>query len=249
MLTLAVALLGAMGCAGWGGDRGEPLSTPYVERQVWAVAPLRNESGSLQADGVRFADHPSRRPENPPRLDALPVTRVLSAMESAGLEAVRTPDEAERLRATLGADALVVGSLTAYEPYDPPKLGVAVELYAGPRAVHGTDLVDVRKLSRAPTDGAAKPAAPARRADQPVSAVSGYYDAASPRVRGLLRWYAVNRGVEAGHELNWQLYRISMDRYSEFVSYVIAAKLLEAERWRLTPPEQATGRPARVDGS
>lgn len=38
-------------------DVVEPLTSPYRERQLWAVVPLRNESGSLNPKGLTLADH------------------------------------------------------------------------------------------------------------------------------------------------------------------------------------------------
>ena len=41
----------------------DPLVAPYATRRVWAVVPLRNETGSLQADGVRMAEQLARQLE------------------------------------------------------------------------------------------------------------------------------------------------------------------------------------------
>ena len=58
------------------------LTSPYNERQVWAVAPLRNETGSRHANGLVMADELTRVFENVQGIDALPVNRVLEAMDA-----------------------------------------------------------------------------------------------------------------------------------------------------------------------
>ena len=254
MLTLLGVALLLFGCQ-MNSRRGDAdLEAPYAKRQVWAVAPLANESGRLQVNGARVADHLTRQLEQADGLDVVAVNRVLAAMESLDMSAVRKPADAVKLRQALGVDALVVGTVTAYDPYDPPKLGLAVELYTGrdrPRA-----RLDIRELTRAGTDQTVQPP-PAVDPTKPVSVVSGFYDAADPDVRRKLKRYGSQRGAEAPAEgdllqrirgeedpENWRLYRLSMDLYTEFVSHVVSERLLAAERSRLQPRATTATHPA-----
>lgn len=240
MLTLAALWLS--GCAALMPKQGaDPLVSPYAERRVWAIAPLRNESGSLQVDGAVMADLLAHQLENASNIDVMPVNRVLAAMEALQMRQITSGPEAMKLLATLGADGLIVGTVTAYDPYDPPKLGMAIELYSSPRleAAHQSDL---RRLASAGTDDG--PPAPAARIRQPVSLVSAFFDAADPEVRRKLARYAYRRRVQKDPDFVFQkdqeeperMYRISMDLYSEFVSYVMSWRLLKAESQRLAPP-------------
>ena len=86
------------------------------------MAPLRNESGSIQADGGSIADHLTKHLENASNLDVIPVNRVLAAMARLEYGRVTSPTEARHLLHSLSVDGLVVGSITAYDPYDPPKV-------------------------------------------------------------------------------------------------------------------------------
>lgn len=216
----------------------DPLVSPYQERRVWAIAPLRNESGSLHADGLALADQIARQLENASNLDVMPVNRTLHAMAALGIEQLTTAEQAAQLREALGADAIVVGSITAYDPYDPPKLGLAVELYADPRRMNAGPPLDVRKLGRAPTaDDAQLNVAVARRPAS--SAVSAFLDAAEPHVRQRLQRYANHRGPVAEEGMAHR-YRISMDLYSEFVSYVVSWRLLREEAQRLARQPEPT---------
>jgi len=233
MLTacgLALALLA--GC-----QDGEPvtLESPYEGRQVWAVVPLRNESGTRQADGMKLADKLVQRLETVEGLEVLPVSRVLAAMERLELGAIESRDEAMELRQTLTADGLVLGTITAYDPYAPPRLGLAIELYLDPVRGPGPPM-DVRELSQKPTAPTSEPTE--AMVSQPVSAVSALYDANMAETRQRLADFAATRGRggdEGGDPV--RLHRISIDLYSEFVAYAIADRLLEAERQRLAHEE------------
>jgi len=233
-LMLLVLLLGLSGCAGR--DTDDQVRPPYKARQVWAVAPLHNESGSLQVDGARLADHLTRQLEQTDGIDMLSVNRVLAVMHALQIEVVADPIDAARLAHALDADGLIVGTITGFDPYDPPKLGLAIELYLDQLSPFYEKVFDVRRLSQAPTDKLSEPLT-AHRITRPVSVVSGFYDAADPAVRHSMQEYAKHRGVQDRHELNTQLYRTSMDLYSEFVSYLVARRLLMAEIYRLQPTE------------
>ena len=74
----------------------------------------------------------------------------------------------------------------------------------------------------------------------PASAVAGFYDAADPMVIDLLDAYANQRGPDGTSEMTRRRYRISIDLYSEFVSYQLTERLMRAEQLRLdrpTPPD------------
>ncbi len=241
---LIAALLAAVSChlVGCTTLRRDPaanaLHSPYPSRRLWAVAPLRNESGSLHADGLRLADLLAQQLETASNLDVLPVNRTLAAMESLRVAQLTSRQDVMRLLQALGADGIVVGTITAYDPYDPPKLGIAIELYTT-QAIEHLDHLALRRLAAAATDeGAQLP-----RSDltnQPVAIVSAFLDAGDPATRLKLQRFAESRGPVDKVAQEWHRYRISMDLYSEFVSYVTSWRLLDAERRRMTPPTVAS---------
>ena len=234
VLLLTAKILLISGCSLIAGPGAEPLVSPYPTQRVWAIAPLRNESGSIQANGHTLADHLARQLENASNLNVLPVNRTLAVMEALEITQVSSPAQAGQVLASLGADALVVGTITAYDPYDPPKLGLAIELYVNKR-VEYFDSLNVRKLTRAATGQGALP--PRSKMKKPPSNVSAYFDAADPGTRRRLMRYARDRSQEQNrHDQPWQIYRINMDLYSEFVSYVMSWRLLRAESQRIAPP-------------
>ena len=235
LLTAAIAMIS--GCTLFWDRQGMSLESPYPTRRVWAVAPLRNESGSVEADGWSMADHLTRHLENATNLDVLPVNRVLATMEKLRIAQVTNADQAQQLLHSLRIDGLVVGTITAYDPYDPPKLGLAIELYAN-KKVEYHDAINVRQLSRAATAVGSLPEQPDLR--QPVSTVSAVFDAAHQDVQEKLKRYATGRGRPPDRG-SWYRYRISMDLYSEFVSYVMSWRLLWSETQRIAP---VTNQPA-----
>ena len=237
MLTVTVLVL--CGCAPRG-PQAQPVSPRPEPTQLWAVAPLRNESGSAHADGLALADHLARQFETAAGVDVLPVNRTLAAMAALALSAPASPQDALKLLGTLDADALVVGTVTAYDPYDPPKLGLALELYVNPRR-RGQAPAGLRELVSAAVDRAE---APGRRAlRQPVGVVSALFDAGDASVRALLKEYVHRRGRGPDDPAAARLHWISMDLFSQFVSHEMSRRLLETESRRLT---ELT--PARVPG-
>lgn len=249
MLVVALAVaLAVVGCTSRVVRLPPPLRSPYPERRIVAVAPLRNESGSLAADGVRLADHLTRALEEVLGLDTLPVNRVLATMDALDLPEVATPDDALRLQQALGADLLVAGNVTAYDPYDPPTLGLTLELFGGGGPTGGDEAFDVRALTGAATD--AGPATPAVQEATPLSRVSAVLDASDGRVRAAIKKYAATRGADdpsggrggpwssvpafkgAQDDGDWHRYRISMDLYSEFAGHEMIGRLIRAETIR-----------------
>ena len=236
LILWSVLTVVQLGCA-----MPEPVSrpiSPYAGRRVFAVAPLRNESGSAHVDVLRTADQVTAQLSRARGLDTVPVNRVLDAMRSLDLAEVATVNDAHALRERLGVDGLVVGSVTAYDPYDPPTLGLALELYLSDRdggASSGSDANpnpgELTRASRLPGNDL-----PAVWDRGPVTAIAGHYDASDPDVALLLEAYAVERGPDGTSEMTRRRYRISIDLYTEFVSYQLTSRLIDAERLRLRSP-------------
>lgn len=238
---VAVTVLSLTGCSGLSSKGGaDPLIGPYQQRRVWAVVPLRNESGSSHADGVKLADHLARHLENASNLDVLPVNRTLAAMDALQMSLPVNRAQVIQLLIALDVDGLVMGTISAYDPYDPPKLGMALELYVHPRLDRQLQGLNVRQLTRAATDDQVGLPSPANRTrQQPAASVSAFLDSGDPSVRAKLDRYAFDRGRVGRDKDAPVLYRISMDLYSEFVAYVMSWRLLRAETERLMPLTQA----------
>ncbi len=206
------------------------LSTPYAADEViWAVAPLVNESGVSVVDELGATDALVREITEVRGLTALPTNRTLEALRAMGLPGVRTPDEALALARALGADAVVVGSITDWYPYEPLRWGMSLVVYARAGAMD-LGVVDPMALSQATTDAGI---APGRGGEVPVSGVARHFDASNHGVVSMVRAYAEGRHdprTALGHEI----YLKSMERYTQFVCHRMVELLLERERARLT---------------
>ena len=167
------------------------------------------------------------------------------------LREITTPSPARECMYAPCAPTPVVGSVTSYDPYDPPKLGIALDLYNDPEQRRG-EPVDVRWLSRATTGDSVGVHPP--RLEGPVTAISGFFNASDPDVRAMLQSYGHERGTIDRNDgdflrklerfikgtgavytddTTWRYYRMSMDLYTEFVSYVMSLRLLYAETQRM----------------
>ena len=196
-------------------------------------------------------------------------------MHALGIAQVTEPSHARQLQRALGVDGFVVGTITAYDPYFPPKLGLAVELYVDGQLAAADPAVNPRELTRSPTNpNAILPSAPGSQAAAgdgsasgnapgiggpwsrsgsasgaaagPASAIAGFYDAADPVVIDLLDAYANRRGPDGTSEMTRRRYRISIDLYSEFVSYQLTERLMRAEQLRLGRPTPTDTRQAQA---
>lgn len=104
------------------------LHNPFPQVQRVAIAPFFNLSEEATVDGRRFALAYYNALQSVPGFEVIPVGQVERAMEEYRI-GLNNPEEACRLAQLLGADAIVIGAVTDYSPYYPPRLGLRVEWY------------------------------------------------------------------------------------------------------------------------
>lgn len=249
---LACLLLLSAGGCGFGPpplDQPKRFPTPYPAIKTWAVVPLRNETGTTQADGTAMADRLTQQLQQVEGIRVLPVNRVLEAMTATEITALDSTAKVYRLMEVLGVDGLLIGTLSAWDPYEPPKIGLTVQLYS--REVSDPAAPDPRKLTRAATDDWLPGI---RESRQPIATVSQHFDAADGDTLRYLQHYAHGR-VPPDSPAGWRRYLLSMDLYAEFVSHEVMRRLFAAEWKRLTvevdqaetappAPDTDTGTPA-----
>ena len=170
------------------------------------MALLRNECSTLDADGAAFADQLARQLVNTANIEVLPVNCTIRAMHVQRMGQITNTAEAVKILETLGADGLEVGTISAFDAYDPPKIGMAIELYVSPVAESHADPSAVQHTSGGPTDGWAwsSPAV----TGQPVTVVNVFLDAADPEIRRKNKLYAEHCRWNTGPD-GWVHYRIS----------------------------------------
>ncbi len=222
LLSLSIALVA--GCAKtpeWGMEH--VLMMPGKSRQVWAVAPAVNLSGHREVDPLLQSDILYQQLQEVRGLTVIPVDRVVAAYAGLKVEKVQTPEQAALVCDLLGCDALIVPSITAYDAYDPPKFGGALQLFKRSSDYARPPQIDVRELARAASPGPNVSLPPPRRTGF-VQAV-GVYDATNGTVRDSLWGYAAGREDPVG-PMGKREYLLSMDRYVGFAYHSLIEDLL-----------------------
>ena len=196
---------------------------PGKHRQVWAVAPAVNLSGQ-EVDPLLQADDLYEQLQQVHGLTAIPVNRVMQIFAALQISKVQSADQANLVCQELGCDALIVPTVTIYDPYDPPKFGAAVQVFRKGQ----TELppnIDVHQLSRMATPPPAAPLPPPSQAGFKQSV--GVFDATNGSVRQRLSDYADGRNDPVG-PLGQREYLLNMDRYCGFVYHELIVDLLRS---------------------
>lgn len=211
------------------------LHSPYSRPIVVAVAPLANESGTSAADELRLADRLVETLAEIDGVGVIPLNRTLDGMQALRLPRISTPAEAHALARILGADAIIVGSITAWDPYDPPRLGLNLALFGSGAAIgaSGSNEVDPRALQSASTDYTLNAST---SPNTPLATISSHYDASNQALQMRVRNYATGR-ADPHSALSWQRYIKSMELYERFVSFCAVDELLASEQRRIAEAE------------
>ncbi len=213
----------------------EVLVAPYDTSNgdaLWAVAPLGNESGVSTINTDLIADALISKIDEIRGVACLPLNRTLAAMQARNLRFIRSPADARALATLLGVDAIVVGNITAYDPYDPPKIGISLALFSRDRKP--AEPFDPMRLRSAYRD-ADYQISNSKFDDKPVAVVSEHLDGANHEVQFELRRYASGRH-DAESALGWKSHLVNMDLYTEFAAYFAVSRLLQQERLRVGQP-------------
>jgi TolB-like protein len=210
-------------------DRAGMLRSPYAEPRSLAVTVFLNQSGSDALDPIAVTDEFYTELQQVEGLQVIPVNRVLAALQELGLANVRSPAEAVQLAEVLGVDGVIVGSITRYDPYPPPLVGMAIQLYAredrlGPPPALPAEAWELARLGK-PFELAE--AAPLR----PRAMVVRIFDADQPAVQERLKQYARARGGDQG-PYGWKRYT-TRQNYLGFVAQEMIGELLAQESQRL----------------
>ncbi len=132
-----VILLGLVsGCAIAPRPSRQPqVHNPFPQLAKVAVAPFFNSSSERSVDGRRVALAYYNELQAVPGFEVVPMGVVEAAMQQHNIE-LAGPHEARRLAQLLEVDALVIGAVTDYSPYYPPRCGLQVEWYAANPCYH-----------------------------------------------------------------------------------------------------------------
>lgn len=237
-----VRLAGLILLAGSFGCRTEPdrlsgasaQAAPYAA--VLMVAPFTNESGvDMRPDHrASVSDKLVASLNAVDGWQAVPLNRTLQAMQQLGVAEIRSVDEARAVLQAVGADGIIVGTITAWDPYDPPTFGANILLVADEAEIQSS--FESRRLTGRTGDATGLES----QAPRTLTDVVGDYDATRHDVRQNARDYAENHSdVTGGFDPPERYYLMVFDRWLDFA----ADQLVEA----MVMKEQA--RVSRVDAS
>ncbi|MCO6047143.1 hypothetical protein NG895_24865 [Aeoliella sp. ICT_H6.2] len=105
------------------------VHNPFPQLSRVAVLPFFNLSDEPTVNGRQFALAYFAELQAVPGFEVIPLGVVEEAILENNINTA-DPEEVRRLGNILGADAVVVGAVTDYTPYYPPRCGMRVEWYA-----------------------------------------------------------------------------------------------------------------------
>ena len=223
--VLTAAIVSTAGCSSRG-QLTRPQTLTARHTAVYAVGPMFNESGTtISADDLASVSDKLVASMNAVGgWSAVPFNRTLQAMKQLGLTSIQTDEEARTLCAVIGVDGILVGTVTAWNPYDPPRFGANLLLVpASPvRAVELDPSVLYGRTGDQERIGAALPAS----SSEPL-AITLDLDAVNHTTRGKLRRYARSRlDVTGGFDPPERYYLMIYDRWLEFAAEMAVRDLV-----------------------
>ena len=136
LVVAAVLALVASGCAAFPDRRVEPqYHNPFPQLHRVAVLPFYNQSAEPTVDGEAVAMQYYNVLQEIPGFEVMPVGVARQLMTASGIEP-RTGADFQKLARAMGVDAVLVGSVTEFSPYYPPRIGLAVDWYAANPGFH-----------------------------------------------------------------------------------------------------------------
>lgn len=111
------------------------VHNPFPQLSRVAIAPFINLSAEPTVDGRQFALAYFNELQLVPGFVVVPVGTVETTMEAYKLS-LDSPEQVRRLAQILGVDAVVVGAVTDYSPFYPPRVAMQVDWYAANPCFH-----------------------------------------------------------------------------------------------------------------
>ena len=189
------------------------LMSPYKGVHNLAVAPAINLSGNREFDVLTVSDALFEELQQVGGFNVLPLEKTLAAMRRLDMRAIDSPLMAQKLAEFLEVDTLVIPSVTAYDPYNPPKMGMILQLYTPRRLAPGSESVVVSD-------------------HQPVAQVAAVFNASNQTVLRELRDFAQGR-TQNDSALQDERFLMDMDAYTRFVCHAMVRRMIEVERVRV----------------
>ena len=127
LFMIALLCCCSSGCMIW--NSRDAVTNPIPELSTVAVAPFFNLSSERAVNGRRFAEAYFAELQKIPGFKVVPVGVTEVAIIENEL-AMDNPQDALKLAEILDVDAVVIGAVTDYKSYYPPRLGLEVAWYS-----------------------------------------------------------------------------------------------------------------------
>ena len=241
-VLLAGVVLASIGCQSPELVPPTRMTSPYDSSRgevLWAVAPLLNESGTTIADADEITDAVIRACQQIEGVRCLPLNRVLAEMRGLGIRSIGSPGEARALAERLGVNGLIIGTVTDYNPYDPPKLGLALALEtSGPLPFTPSEF-GIDDLRGSVSESPPETGATVRYAEVPSASLAVVFDGRHHDTLMELQRYAEGRH-DPESARGWRMYLASMPLFTEFAASAAVNRLLDEERLRIARAQAAS---------
>jgi len=136
LLAVLALLLPAGGCGLVPVITHEPvIRNPFPQLSRVAITPFANLSDEKTVDTRQFALAYFNELQATPGFEVVPLAVVEAALQQYAIR-LDNPSDARRLAQLLDVDAVVVGAVTEYSPYYPPRCGLRVQWYAANPCYH-----------------------------------------------------------------------------------------------------------------
>ncbi len=135
-ILVLMLVCGASGCSLLPQRLHQPtVHNPFPQLSKVAVAPFFNLTAEPTLDGRQVALAYFNELQLVPGFEVVPVGVVERVMLEHRLP-LNSAEDARRLAKFLQVDAVVIGAITDYSPYYPPRMGLQVEWYAANPGFH-----------------------------------------------------------------------------------------------------------------
>jgi hypothetical protein len=207
------------------------LCTPYGRPVTVAVVPILNYSGNSEIDSLKVTDILYSELQQVDGFAVIPVNRLLAQMVQENMACVETPEQALKLAQKLGADIIIVSAITEYNPFYPPVVGMAVQLFGQPSAT-STQAVKVDPVTMGRMASPLKLNMDIDPQFWPKNQIQRIYNSRDKMVVDQVKKFADDRGV-SNSPYGADVYMRSQEYYLRFVCYKAIAELLDREVERI----------------
>lgn len=208
------------------------LTSPYPYPRSLVVAPLMNHSPADSLDTLAATDILVAELSQVEGLTVLPTNRPLKLLAAEGRTHARSLEEAIALAQMLGADGVLVGAVTEYDPYKPMRIGMTLQLY-WVRADMNSEVLDPTAMAQQPA-----PAPGYYSGVGPASQVQAVIDASRNEVTArVLEYAAWHQGQDSPY--GPRRYLEDSEAFMHFVCYDMIVRLMDQELRRIAVPVSA----------